>query len=32
LGSDDSLVIEPSLTPGQVLDLGENNTLKLGED
>jgi hypothetical protein len=32
LGSDDSLVIEPSLTPEQVLELGENNTLILGED
>jgi hypothetical protein len=32
LGSDDSLVIEPSLTPDQVLDLGEDNTLILGED
>ena len=32
LGSDDSLVVEPSLTPEQVLDLGENNTLKLGKD
>ena len=32
LGSDDSLVIEPSLTPEQVLDLGKNNTWKLGED
>jgi hypothetical protein len=32
LGSDDSLVIEPSLTPEQVRDLGENNTLILGED
>jgi len=32
LGSDDSLVIEPSLTPEQVLDLGVNNTLRLGED
>lgn len=31
LGSDDSLVIEPSLTPEQVLDLGVNNTLILGE-
>ena len=31
LGSDDSLVIEPSLTPAQVLDLGVNNILKLGE-
>jgi len=31
LGSDDSLVIEPSLTLEQVLDLGVNNTLRLGE-
>lgn len=32
LGSDDSLVAEPDLTADQVLDLGTNNTLKLGGD
>jgi hypothetical protein len=30
LGSDDSLVVEPSLQPDQVLDEGVNNTIKLG--
>ncbi|MEE8306899.1 MAG: hypothetical protein V3R81_06510 [Gammaproteobacteria bacterium] len=30
LGSDDSRVVEPSLQPDQVLDLGVNNTIKLG--
>ena len=32
LGGDDSLVVEESLTPEQVLDVGENNILILGED
>jgi len=31
LGSDDSTVVEPSLQPNQVLDIGVNNTIKVGE-
>jgi hypothetical protein len=30
LGSDDSWVVEPTLQPNQVEDLGVNNTIKLG--
>jgi len=30
LGSDDSRVVEPSLQPNQVRDVGVNNTIKLG--
>lgn len=31
LGSDNSFVVEPSLMPHQVLDVGDNNSIKLGK-